>query len=361
MKRVLLILLLIIPFTLTKAQFSGGTRYLPMPVQFVVVNGDFNEAIVYLRRGGETVSAFKGQKNMTLHLDYNADYQIDFTKPGHITKSIRVNTAVPEERRKLGFDSYKIGVRLFKQYEGVNIVIYNQPVAFIKYLPEFDEIGYDTDYTRSILSLLTETENLLETKAKEELIALKEEKKAKKAVKPAPALAETPKPLLISEQKPEAANVQKPDAPKINLKDSLIVSAVEKVLVNEPKKEAKPKTPVQSGSDPSSGSDKKSGDEKAVFGGGEDGTDHLNVIKTVQSGKENREVMLSKTDTISREIKEIVEPNRVITLLRIKEGDQMREYRSVKYNWGGVYYFMDENYSISEELFNYLINSGISK
>ena len=73
---------------------------------------------------------------------------------------------------------------------------------------------------------------------------------------------------------------------------------------------------------------------------------------------ESEPLILLAPDTISRSIERIVEPNRVITLLRVKEGDQIKEYRSVTYSWGGKYFFMDKNYSISEQLFNYLINSG---
>ena len=93
--------------------------------------------------------------------------------PLALLEKIEVNTEVAEEHGKQGFEPYKIGVRLFKQYEGVNIVVYNQPVALIKYLADLDAFNYDVDYTKSILSVLTETEKILELKAAEERAQLK--------------------------------------------------------------------------------------------------------------------------------------------------------------------------------------------
>jgi hypothetical protein len=330
MNRLFFFILFIFASLEGKTQFSGGVRYLPMPVQFVVVNGDFDQAIVYLRRGGETVGAFKGQKNMNMRLEYNAEYQLDFTKPGYITKSIHVNTAVPEERRKFGFDSYKIGVRLFKQYDGVNITIYNQPVASIKYLPELDEIGYDTDYTKSILSLLTQTEEILEKKAKDEILEQSALEKEKKSIKP------TPKEVAVV---PKLPDVQK---------NSEVV---------ETEKSTPPGAPLNS--DPTVGIDVQTGTEKMPPGKGEDGNDSWEVEKSVTTGAETRPIILITPDTISREVQKIVEKNRVITVMRVREGDQVKEYKSITYNWGGKFFFMDKNYSISEQLFNYLINSGV--
>ncbi|MBK7964988.1 MAG: hypothetical protein IPK10_06680 [Bacteroidetes bacterium] len=358
MNRLFLFILLVFASLECKSQFSGGVRYLPMPVQFVVVNGDFDQAIVYLRKGGETVGAFKGQKNMNMRLEYNAEYQLDFTKPGYITKSIHVNTAVPEERRKFGFDSYKIGVRLFKQYEGVNIAIYNQPVASIRYLPELDEIGYDTDYTKSILSLLTQTEEILEKKAKDEILeqkALEKDKKNSKQIPKEIAIAPMPP---VKESKVDVVEVPKPTRPELKLNEvDSFQQLVNTLPVNsgeDPNRQIKPST----GSDPSRGIDVLPGTEKMQPGKGEDGNDLWKVEKSVTTGTEKRPLILLAPDTISREVEKIVEKNRVITVMRVREGDQVKEYKSITYNWGGKFFFMDENYSISEQLFNYLINSG---
>lgn len=359
MNRLFLFILLVIASLEGKSQFSSGVRYLPMPVQFVVVNGDFDQSLVYLRRGGQTVGAFKGQKNMNIRLEYNAEYQLDFTKPGYITKSIHVNTAVPEERRKFGFDSYKIGVRLFKQYDGVNITIYNQPVASIRYLPELDEIGYDTDYTKSILSLLTETEEILEKKAKDEILVQRAMEKEKRNSKPAPKEVAVSPPPIVVQKNPETVEAQKPTPPVSTLNEvDSFQQLVNELPVNggdDPNPNIKPET----GSDPSVGMDVQTGAEKILPGKGEDGNDSWKVEKSVISGAETRPIILITPDTISREIEKIVEKNRVITVMRVREGDQVKEYKSITYNWGGKFFFMDKNYSISEQLFNYLINSGV--
>ena len=102
-----------------------------IPVQFVVVNGTYELSVVTVKKNGESVYTIPGEKNLRLRLELNSDYILAFSSPGYITKLIHINTNVPAERIKIGFDPYKIGVRLFKQYQGVNTVVYNQPVAFI--------------------------------------------------------------------------------------------------------------------------------------------------------------------------------------------------------------------------------------
>jgi Mor family transcriptional regulator len=292
-------------------------------------------------------------------LEYNAQYQLDFTKPGYITKSIQINTAVPEDRRKFGFDSYKIGVRLFKQYDGVNITIYNQPVASIKYLPELDEIGYDTDYTKSILSLLTQTEEILEKKAKDEILEQKAKELEKKNAKPA-LKEETslPAPPAI-QKKSEVTEPQKPTPPASPLKE---VDPLQQLVNNLPEnsgEDPNPNIKPAAGSDPTVGIDAQTGTDKMQPGKGEDGNDYWKVERSVTTDTETRPIILITPDTISREVEKIVEKNRVITVMRIREGDQVKEYKSITYNWGGKYFFMDKNYSISEQLFNYLISSGV--
>ena len=111
------ILLLIFAFLsgIVSAQSSPCSARLKVALNCHVCEVGLTNAIVYMRREGETVATFKGAHGMKVKLEYNAEYRLDFTKPGYITKAIRINTGTPDDRRKIGFDPYKIGVRLFKQ------------------------------------------------------------------------------------------------------------------------------------------------------------------------------------------------------------------------------------------------------
>lgn len=332
-----------------------------IPVQFAVVNGDFNDAMIYLRREGETVASFRGQKNLKLRLDYNSEYTIDFTKPGYITKSIRVNTVVEEERKKYGFDPYKIGVRLFKQYEGVNIVIYNQPVASIRFLPEMDDFGYDTDYTKSILSALSRTEEILEQKAREEIEELKaavaREKEQKKTLKMTVSLPEKNE----IKNAPEVDHQTAAEVPKSQ--DRITVNELEKAPVGEGAhdKSGVISSPVMQGEDPIKGADNFGGDDRLLKGEGDNGLETHTVNVAGVAAADVKPEQHLPAPVYERDVQEIVEPNRTITVFRIKEGEQIKEFRNINYKWGGMFYFMNDSKPISEHLFKFMTTQPLSR
>jgi hypothetical protein len=337
------------------AQGAPGTKKLSLPVDFEVVNGDFSNTVVYMRRGNETVATFKGARSMRVKLDYNSEYRLDFTKPGYITKSVMVNTQVTEERRKIGFDPYKIGVRLFKQYEGVNIVVYNQPVASIRFLPDYDEFGYDTDYTKSILSELKLAEDLLEKKAAEErkldrLAGLKKKEDKKSEVR------------LTAEPSKRALDVP----------------------VNTAPVEPDPSAAVQSSADPGSKTpsvqpDLAADGIRAEGGFGSGGDDPLSTGVSgageapiagypPANGDEVPAINLASSDGAEPALTEVIVPaiqersvevirerNRTITVFLLKEGDKVKSCKMVQYDWGGLFYFVNDHQTVSKHLFDFYI------
>lgn len=121
-----------------------------------------------LQRDGQDIETLPGQSSYTLHLEIGADYILSFNKPGYINKKININTRVDDEERvEQGFESYPFTVVLIKQYEGVNIVVFNQPVAKITYSKKYDDFDYDTDYTKSIQSAIQKAEEELKRAEKE--------------------------------------------------------------------------------------------------------------------------------------------------------------------------------------------------
>lgn len=354
MRRLVPFLLLLFQSLLMAAQSAPGSLRLAIPVEFVVVNGDYSQAIIYMRKGGETVGTFKGMKNMKVKLDYNSDYRLDFTKPGYITKSIHINTTVAEERRKMGFDPYKIGVRLFKQYEGVNIVVYNQPVAFIRYLAEMDEIGYDTDYTKSILSELKATEEILEQKAKQEreMMKLAAAKKREPSLKSGAVESLSPekKKVEISavvppEEKP-ATTVEIPEVPAPLLAPSTPIA--------QPQSASSRSGTPSDGDDPVGRAGHVQGADVPPNGDGA-GDAEKGPADGLHSGSKDLQPVHEQVATeTGRTVERIVEANRVITITQIREGNNMKEYRAVNYNWGGQFFFMNNTFPISEHLFEFL-------
>jgi hypothetical protein len=125
-------------------------------IKFDVNKGKHNDSKVTIVRDGKEVKAITPAKaRLTEVLDYGSDYILTFEKPGYITKRIAINTRnVPMESQDddLGFD---FAVEVFQQYDGLNTVVFNQPVARYYYDLKEDAFTYDTDYTKSIRAALT--------------------------------------------------------------------------------------------------------------------------------------------------------------------------------------------------------------
>src|SRR5690606_36660648 len=85
-----------------------------------------------------------------------------------VTKKMSFNTRVPADAAANGFTPFEFAVSLFKQYDGVNTVVFNQPVGVIRYDRTMDDFDYDTDYTKSIQSALDKTMEEVAAKQKEE-------------------------------------------------------------------------------------------------------------------------------------------------------------------------------------------------
>lgn len=374
-------ILLIISLVCSRPVVASGAGHLVMPVQFVVENGDFAMSVVSVKKNGETVLSVEGKRNMRLKLEYGSDYLLSFSKPGYITKMIRVDTKVSKDFSKTGFDPYKIGVCIFKQYEGVNIVVYNQPVAFIRYHAELDEFGYDVDYTKSILSNLTVAETTLAKKAAEERLQITgkpDETQAGSAVSESGNKSSDlssgkpdPQPAVISGTQKSIGT--KPPVEFIDPANSRTIAAAgmderkkeqqageEKIVTQAPAADEALPPPVADSkrmTAPLAKGMEVAGNEETAPG---DNTNGIEVPKSDvanDNGMDKGKVILPGTVLSSRTVSEIVEPNRTITIIRISNGEHYSEYRKVNYNWGGVYFFKDNDASISEQLF-FLLSAG---
>ncbi|MFT5920265.1 MAG: hypothetical protein ACI9FU_002083, partial [Granulosicoccus sp.] len=124
-------------------------------VKFQVDGSGMNGAEVKLTKNEGQTIAQPGKSKMTFSLEYGNIYQLSFAKEGYITKKISINTKrVPLEIQEEGDTDFDFAIEIFKQYEGVNTVVFNQPVAKYAFDPQVDEFIYDTDYTKSIRSAL---------------------------------------------------------------------------------------------------------------------------------------------------------------------------------------------------------------
>lgn len=325
---------------------AADPKSLVVPVLFTIENGNYNLSYVVVKKNGVALFTKTGEKNMKLKLEYGNEYLLCFGKEGYITKQILFNTSLPEGIDTTALEPYKIGVRIFKQYEGVNIVIYNQPVGFIHFIPDDEGFGYDTDYTKSILSELEATENILIQKSKEE--KKKQENDAsdkKKEVK-----KESEKKEIIPEVKKELVQDSiSTDAEKSNQikeiakKDSL---PNKKAKVAEGEEQPVTNLGIGDGEDPKGKVSMDSGEDKIQ--------QHLYVASGEEPIEEKNSV-LPEVETIT---KEIVEKNRKITEVEVYFEEKKSIIRKVVYNWGGVYYYNIDNKTISEDQFYSIIKNS---
>lgn len=334
MKRFLFILF----FLSAVAESQGNTKYLVVPVEFVVINGEARGALVYVRRSDATVATFRGERNMELRLDYDAEYQIDFTKPGYITKSIKVNTKVPSKRLADGFEPYKIGVRLFKQYAGVNIVIFNQPVALIRYLPDLDDIGYDTDYTKAVLSEIKRAEEELDLKAMEE--------RGLPTNVATAGMDNQPQKVRTAKTRLGDMMPLKSGSGNTNAFNTFNVSGGDYPFDSKPA--IRNTQPRSDGDFP---------DDLKL----ETDIDVPTGEISMAGSKDNRPEAVKSIQVLPyKNIETVHETNRVITITRIIKGTQVFEFREVKYDWGGVFYFRNKDVPITQHLYEYLIEQELN-
>lgn len=175
--RLIPVLAIIVPFFLFADQAHAQAR-LEAPVKLKIEDGNFDEVSVIIKNTttNET-NTVAGSAKFNLEFKLNCNYVISFTKPGYITKKIAFNTAVPEHRMTQGFYPFTFEVNLFQQYDGVNIVVFNQPVGKISYSRLIDDFDYDTDYTKQIQSQLKAAEEEILQKQKENKIKAEQAKK----------------------------------------------------------------------------------------------------------------------------------------------------------------------------------------
>lgn len=388
----------------------SAQNFLEIPVKLEVEKGDLSEVVVKVKKDGKDAFTQSGASKMRFKLDFNKKYTLIFTKPGYITKTIEVNTNAPAARIANGFEPYKIGVKLFLQNEE-NMVVYNQPVAQIKFDQNLDEFNFDTDYSKSILSAISRDNN------------------EEKPPVPAPPAPEPVKPVVATETAPPpvtpsptpAAETQKTAAPATAMEQQKTAAPVAKAEEPIPpapvvKEEAAPappppaqnketppapatsvaeEAPTAATATPATGESKQSarsnsGDESFKGGKAGSGEEAENKANRTNSGEESekkarmgnsgeetqrrlaaqriaeeteRKLAAARagsedmnagpgameSEKVTRE--DIVEKNRVITKIKVVKNGVAVEYSRVNYSWGGQFFFKNATQSISENLF----------
>jgi hypothetical protein len=150
-----------------------------------VETGRLTQGKILVEKNGKKDKQFSAEGNgkFELKLDLNNNYVISFSQEGYVTKKISFDTHVPKDREEFGFDPFDFQVIIFKQYDDISTVVFNQPVGQIRFDGEIDDFDYDKDYSKSILKEIEEVEKLVKKKEEEEEKKEKEREKEKKEEK----------------------------------------------------------------------------------------------------------------------------------------------------------------------------------
>lgn len=186
-KYVFAILLLFLGLKKVFAQEDSLTKTKPVfPPSIAIVSGKvtgeelpLKDAVITIYKNddlmGEFVTDYSGNFNFTLQRDNN--YLLVFGKKGYTSKKIFISTNdIPEN---ITISRSGILVDLFREMEGLDVSILDEPIGKFYYISTTNNLEYDKAYTDRIRAQLEELQRQLKQKQKEE--AEKESKKGKEA------------------------------------------------------------------------------------------------------------------------------------------------------------------------------------
>lgn len=205
-----------------------------LKVKFSVDGGGMENALITITKNGSPYKVIDSKAKYKLELDLNAEYLLVFTKMGYITKSLAVDTHVPNGREKEEIQEYIATVELAKQPED-QVITYTQPVGRIKYSTLISEFDADKDYTQNAQEMVKKAEANPTPKPKPPVPVPRIETKPPPPPPPVPVSKPVPVEVKKPEYKPEPPKpkpvVIEPEAPA----KPLVKNKVEK-LIQEDKK-----------------------------------------------------------------------------------------------------------------------------
>lgn len=351
-----------------------------------IEGGDLSSSrMVVYKNGVKERTLSTGLNKFSLDLELNANYIVSFEKDGYVAKKVSFNTNAPAEAIASGFTPFDFAVSLFKQYDDINIVVFNQPVGIIRYDDKTGDFDYDTDYTKSIQSQLQQVLTQVEQKQKEESVNEKEKAaqeaaaakaKAKEEAEAAKQAAAKAKADAEAQREAEAlAKVEEKKAEERKKAEEQKKAEEKKrqeqlaTLPPPPVKEKDPEPVVaeQRKPEPKVEPVVKKPEPQVVNAIGskavtnEDGRRSVDpVVQEEESRVAMAKVVVKEESPVLPAVEEpevlrkeelVVEPSRVTTVVTITTGARYDEYRKVTHKWGGLYYFKN-GAACSKEVFD---------
>ncbi|MDQ3048081.1 MAG: hypothetical protein M3R27_11070, partial [Bacteroidota bacterium] len=167
-------------------------------LKFSVQQGGLDNSLITITRNGSPYRVIDPSKGKySIELELGSEFLFTFTKPGHITKSVLIDTHVPNGREKEEFGKFVADVGLELQ-PTEQIVTYSQPVGRIKYSNPSGDFDFDKDYTATAKEM--------------EKVAKENPKPKPKEPTPNPRPVVTPQPTQsLPPSKPEPVVIKQPE------------------------------------------------------------------------------------------------------------------------------------------------------
>jgi hypothetical protein len=118
-------------------------------LKFSVQEGGLENSLITITRDGNPYRIIDPSKGKYfIDLELGSDFVFTFTKLGHITKQVIINTVVPPGHEDQDFAKFIADVGLEVQPED-KVVTYSQPVGKIAYSNASGDFDFDKDYTQT--------------------------------------------------------------------------------------------------------------------------------------------------------------------------------------------------------------------
>lgn len=344
---------------MTLALMSFGQGKFTINGRLKAEGGDLSGARAVVYKNGEKERTITSNlSKFSVELDLDANYVISFEKEGYVTKKLSFNTKVPADARGGSFTPFDYAVSLFKQYDDINIVVFNQPVGVIRYDPGTADFDYDTDYTKSIQSQLQKVMAEVDKRQKEESRTAVQDAKQKAAEEKARAKAEAEErkqaeAALKEEQRREAearkAEEERRRAEEARMAQQEAPPTPRPIQEPEPIPVAEVAPPAPKPLPAPKPALVRRNALLAETHGGEEGRRGISPVMGEEASRVAPALAHGETDERPEEIVHmsevfrneqlIVEPNKVMTIVELERDGRRDEYRKVIHKWGDTFYF----------------------
>lgn len=146
--------------------------------------------------------------------EFESEYLLEFTAPGHVTKMVSVSTmGVPPEAKQFGFENKGWEVTMILRLPEFDYSALDKPIGHFKYIQEEGIFNYDVDYA---ISVRNKIDQMMEEFEREKILAQKKMAEMEKAY--ATAISDADKAMkkndfLAAENSLQDALAYKPEDP----------------------------------------------------------------------------------------------------------------------------------------------------